>query len=213
MRIGPSVKYSLRCRKFTQESIHPKNLQIKKDHAASWQWDEKQPLRGRSRDDVEWKTSRELSLSEKENDKSDKFQRVWEQRIEVEKRNRINLPSSSETPFKVISFKSLSSPSKKKRGNPCPRLLLTRNRCLLTEVRLRAQGSGFSEPIARGPCLTAQAPWGLFFNIKHILKYLNMISWAIMSKIKSTHSTHRYRHTYAETCTHAHTHTQMHNKE
>lgn len=39
------------------------------------------------------KISGELSLSEKENDKSDKFQRVWgEQRTEVEK-HRVELPA------------------------------------------------------------------------------------------------------------------------
>lgn len=127
---------------------------------------------------------------------------------EVEKLNRTNLPFSSQIPFKVICPESLNSPLKRKRGNPCPRLLLTKNRCFLTEVKVRRKVSVL-ELAAHGSNLITQVPWGLFFNIKHTSLCLITISWAIMSKIKSTHSTQIQTHiheTHSHTCARTQTH-------
>lgn len=99
-------------------------------------------------------------------------------------------------------------PWREKRGNPCPRLLLTKNRCFLTEVKVRRKVSVL-ELAAHGSNLITQVPWGLFFNIKRTSLCLIMISWAIMSKIKSTHSTQIQTHiheTHSHTCARTQTH-------
>lgn len=107
----PQCKISRRCGEFSQESIHPKNLQIKKGPC--------------SRLAVKWETTsqrkvkrwcRMRNLQRTVTFLKGKWQQKWQiseslrQSTEVEK-HRIE-PSSSETTFKVISQNPLGVPPK-----------------------------------------------------------------------------------------------------